>query len=93
VQQLHGERERLVTEARKTKVTNELQVEALSADLALARQQILRIEQSVTVQLFRRLSDRLYGVIGQQSLLARGIQASLRLIGRVFTRRGDPSWS
>jgi hypothetical protein len=63
--------------------------EQLTVELREAREAahgLARIEQSVTIQLMRRMSDRFYSVVGRRSPLARVIQASLRLIGRRFIR-------
>jgi SAM-dependent methyltransferase len=59
---------------------------ALAAQLAEAQQLNLRLEGSVTVQLYRKLRQRLYGAIGEHSLLARVLQSSLRLTGRGLLR-------
>jgi len=51
-----------------------------------ATDELARIEESVTIQLVRRLSDRFYRLVGRRSPLAHAAQASLRLIGRRFIR-------
>jgi Glycosyl transferase family 2 len=63
-----------------------IEAEALTNELARARQENARIQQSVTIQLFRKMSDAFYGLVGRQSLLGRSVQALLRLIGRVLLR-------
>jgi hypothetical protein len=82
IQQLHVRSDRLAAK--------EAEVDALSAALAQARREQIRVEQSVSIQLFLKLSDRLYRVIGKHSLPARAIRALLRVIGRVFVRPGAP---
>jgi glycosyltransferase involved in cell wall biosynthesis len=69
----------------------EAELEALSAELTELRGEKLRLEQSVMIQLFLKLSDRLYRFIGRQSLPARAMQAALRAAGRMFIRRGAPA--
>jgi hypothetical protein len=63
-----------------------IETEALANELALARQENTRMQQSVTIQLFRKVSRGFYGLVGRQSLLGRSVQALLRLIGRVVLR-------
>jgi hypothetical protein len=62
---------------------------ALSTQLAAARAELARIQQSVTVRLVRRMSNGLYGLIGRTSLLGRAIQGSLRMVGRIFIRESN----
>ncbi|HWX87480.1 MAG TPA: glycosyltransferase, partial [Solirubrobacteraceae bacterium] len=57
------------------------------AELADARQLSLRVEESVTWQAFQRLRGRLYGAIGERSLLARALGLSLRLAGKALVKR------
>jgi hypothetical protein len=64
------------------------QLRAQESELALARQESLRIQQSVTIQLFRKLSAGFYGLVGHESPVGRSVQALLRLIGRVLARSG-----
>jgi O-antigen biosynthesis protein len=50
-----------------------------------------RVEESVTWQTFQRVRDRVFSSIGgETSLLARGLRFSLRLAGRVVSRRPVP---
>jgi SAM-dependent methyltransferase len=67
---------------------------ALDADLAATREELAgarnalaRIEESVTFQFVRSLSTRFYRVVPEDSAVGRFVQATLRLIGRVFLRR------
>jgi GT2 family glycosyltransferase/SAM-dependent methyltransferase/glycosyltransferase involved in cell wall biosynthesis len=66
---------------------HEQETAAVQAELAAARQLNRRTEESVTWQTFQKLSGRLYGAIGEQSLLAGAIRLSLRLAGRALIRR------
>lgn len=66
------------------------EAEVLSAELAVLREEKARVERSVIIQLFLRLSDRLYGAIGRRSLPARVMQTSLRTVGRMFVRPDGP---
>jgi hypothetical protein len=80
---------RLAADARQLRdllAAKEGEVEALSAEVAQLRAERLRVEGSVMIQLFLKLSDRLYRVIGRRSLPARAAQASLRVVGRMFVR-------
>lgn len=63
----------------------------LADELAAARQLNRRTEESVTWQAFQRASARLYGSIGETSLLARTLRVSLRLAGRVLVKRPKPA--
>jgi GT2 family glycosyltransferase/SAM-dependent methyltransferase len=63
---------------------------ALEAELAAARQLNRRTEESVTWQTFQKLRARLYGALGESSLLARLLGVSLRMAGRVLARRPPP---
>jgi GT2 family glycosyltransferase/SAM-dependent methyltransferase len=63
---------------------------SLEGELADARARTRRIEESVTWSAFERLRDRLYGTIGERSLLARALSMSLRLAGRAFIGRPAP---
>jgi GT2 family glycosyltransferase/SAM-dependent methyltransferase len=60
---------------------------SLEAQLADARQLNRRVEESVTWQTFQKLRMRLYGAIGERSVLARLVRLSLRIVGRVLIRR------
>jgi GT2 family glycosyltransferase/SAM-dependent methyltransferase len=57
------------------------------AELAAARALNRRTEESVTWQAFQRVRGRLYGAIGDRSLLARTLRFSLRLAGRLLIKR------
>jgi SAM-dependent methyltransferase len=59
----------------------------ISADLDRARGALAELEASVSVQLVRALSARFYRVVPKESRPARALQATLRLIGRVFVRK------
>jgi GT2 family glycosyltransferase/SAM-dependent methyltransferase/glycosyltransferase involved in cell wall biosynthesis len=63
---------------------------ALDDELATARQLSRRTEESVTWQAFQRMRGSLYGAIGERSLFARALRASLRLLGRSLIRRPKP---
>ena len=60
---------------------------ALREDLESARALTRRVEESVTWTAFERARGRLYGAIGERSLLARALSVSLRLAGRSLIRR------
>ena len=83
----------LTMELRERLTVKQDEADTLSAELVAAEQRIRRLESSVTVQLFRKLSGRMYSAIGEQSLLARGLHAILRLAGRILigstTEGGD----
>ena len=50
------------------------------------RNEFSHIEGSVTIQLVRKASGRFYSAIGEQSLMARAMHASLRRLGRAALR-------
>jgi GT2 family glycosyltransferase/glycosyltransferase involved in cell wall biosynthesis/SAM-dependent methyltransferase len=56
-------------------------------ELAAAVQLNRRTEESVTWQGFQRLRGRVYGAIGERSLLARALRLSLRLAGKGLVKR------
>jgi len=56
-------------------------------ELADAKALNRRIEESVTWSAFQKLRGRLYGTIGEDSLLARTLGVCLRLAGRLLIRR------
>ncbi len=60
---------------------------AREGELAAARSLNRRTEESVTWQAFQRARGRLYGAIGDTSLLARTLRLSLRLAGRLLIKR------
>ncbi len=63
----------------------------LSESLEQARRFNRRVEESVTWQTFQRVRGRVFSSIGgETSLLARGLRFSLRLAGRVTSRRPVP---
>jgi GT2 family glycosyltransferase/SAM-dependent methyltransferase/glycosyltransferase involved in cell wall biosynthesis len=62
----------------------------LEQDLAAARQLNLRTEESVTWQTFQKLRARLYGAVGESSLLGRLLSLSLRMMGRAVIKRPPP---
>ena len=63
---------------------------ALEQDLAAARQLNRRTEESVTWQTFQKLRARLYGTLGESSLLGRFLSLSLRMMGRAVIKRPPP---
>ena len=65
-------------------------IASVEAELTAARELSRRTEESVTWQAFQRASGRLYGAIGETSLLARLLHFSLRLAGRGFVKREQP---
>lgn len=67
------------------------QVGSLQAEVAAARQLNRRTEESVTWQTFQKVRGRLYGALGESSLLARTLRLSLRLAGRVLIKRSPPA--
>jgi hypothetical protein len=86
---LVDELERSVTRLRRDLTDREYQVRVLSGELTRARNEIQESEQSVTFQVLRRLSDGFYRLVGRESLVARAVQRSLRLIGRVLLRSSE----
>ena len=67
-------------------ITKEGEGEALSAELIAMQQRNRRLEGSVMAQLLRKSSDRFYSAVGERSLLARALHATLRLVGRLLIR-------
>jgi O-antigen biosynthesis protein len=67
------------------------QAGSLEAEIAAARQLNRRTEESVTWQAFQKARGRLYGALGEKSLLARTLRLSLRLAGRVLIKRPRPA--
>lgn len=65
-------------------------IASLEAEVTAAHELNRRTEESVTWQAFQRVSGRLYGVIGENSLLARLLHLSLRLAGRGLVKREQP---
>lgn len=66
------------------------QIGSLQAEVATAHQLNRRTEESVTWQTFQKARGRLYGALGETSLLARTLRLSLRLAGRVLIKRPRP---
>jgi GT2 family glycosyltransferase/SAM-dependent methyltransferase/glycosyltransferase involved in cell wall biosynthesis len=79
--------EELTSELRRRVSAKEQEAESLSVALAAAHEQNRRLEGSVTIQLFRKVSGKVYSVIGRDSLVARALRASLRLVGRLMAGR------
>jgi O-antigen biosynthesis protein len=80
------QRQHLVAEVtvRTRELDNERRlVRDVRQELAETRQEFIRVEHSVTWQLFQRARARLYGSVGHDSLAGRSIQAMLRLLGRL----------
>jgi GT2 family glycosyltransferase/SAM-dependent methyltransferase/glycosyltransferase involved in cell wall biosynthesis len=69
----------------------EAELVGLGEDLEQARLFTRRVEESVTWQSFQRVRGRLFGSIGERSLLARTLSFSLRLLGRVLHGRQQSS--
>jgi hypothetical protein len=59
----------------------------MESELVIARQRIDEIENSVTISVVRALTTRFNRVVPKESRPGRLVQATLRLIGRVFLRR------
>jgi GT2 family glycosyltransferase/SAM-dependent methyltransferase len=64
----------------------EARLASVELDLDEARTLNSRVEQSVTWRAFQKARGRLYGAIGEDSLLARVLGMSLRLVGRVLIK-------
>ena len=76
--------------ARLERTTSELA--DLGESLEQAQRFNRRVEESVTWQTFQRMRGRVFSSIGgETSLLARGLRFSLRLAGRVTSRRAAPT--
>jgi GT2 family glycosyltransferase/SAM-dependent methyltransferase len=82
-------RERIV-ELRAELASRNAELSSREAEVAAARSLNRRTEESVTWQAFQRARGRLYGAIGERSLLARTLNLSLRLAGRVLIKRPKP---
>jgi 2-polyprenyl-3-methyl-5-hydroxy-6-metoxy-1,4-benzoquinol methylase len=65
------------------------QLAAAREQLAIAHAALTRIDQSVSWQLFQRARRALYGLVGEDSRLGRGISRLLLLIGRLLPRSRD----
>jgi SAM-dependent methyltransferase len=61
---------------------------AAREDLVGARNELTRIEDSVSFQIVHSLSARFYQLVPRDSRAGRAVQATLRLIGRIVLRRG-----
>ena len=72
-------------------VLREDEIASVEAELAAAKQLNRRTEESVTWQAFQRVRGRLYGALGEESLLARTLHLSLRLAGKVLVKRPKPA--
>lgn len=71
--------------------TREGDVALREAELVAARNLNRRTEESVTWQAFLRARGRLYGAIGEKSLLARTLRLLLRFAGRMLIKRPRPA--
>ena len=67
------------------------EIAAREAELVAARNLNRRTEESVTWQAFQRARGRLYGALGETSLLARTLRLSLRFAGRVVIKKPKPA--
>ncbi len=72
-------------------VLREDKIASVEAELLAAKQLNRRTEESVTWQTFQRVKGRLYGAIGEGSLLARTLHLSLRVAGKVLVKRPPPA--
>jgi GT2 family glycosyltransferase/SAM-dependent methyltransferase len=63
---------------------------SVAAELAAARELSRRVEESVTWQALQKARSRLYGAIGESSLLARALRLSLQLAGRAVIKKPPP---
>jgi GT2 family glycosyltransferase/SAM-dependent methyltransferase len=88
-----GELEVLLAEERRSQLTlaaSDATIRDLRAQLSAAAAQVARGQESVTWQIFERLRGRLYRTVGGTgSRRARGIGASLRLVGRTILPRSS----
>ena len=85
----HRQAEIASLRARLERTTSELA--DLGESFEQARRFNRRVEESVTWQTFQRVRGRVFSSIGgESSLLARGLRFSLRLAGRVTSRRPAP---
>lgn len=62
--------------------------QAAAAELAA---RLSRYDESVAWNLFQKARGRLYGRIGEESALGRGVQASLRAVGRRTAKPAEPA--
>jgi GT2 family glycosyltransferase/SAM-dependent methyltransferase len=83
-------RERIV-ELRAELASRDGDLASREAELAATRNLNRRTEESVTWQAFQRARGRLYGAIGETSLLARTLRLSLRLVGKILIKRPTPT--
>jgi GT2 family glycosyltransferase/SAM-dependent methyltransferase len=81
-----ADNERLHTQSREQRAV----LASVERELADARALNRRIEESVTWSAFEKARSRLYGTIGEHSLLARVLSTFLRLAGRTFISRPRP---
>jgi GT2 family glycosyltransferase/SAM-dependent methyltransferase/glycosyltransferase involved in cell wall biosynthesis len=63
------------------------EVEAAQADAAATRAQLQRYDSSVSWRAFQKARGKLYGRIGERSLLGRAVSGSLRAVGGARDRR------
>jgi SAM-dependent methyltransferase len=88
---LRGDVEHLLTVTREQYekiVALDADLAGARADLAATRNALTKIEESVSYQLVRSLSDHFYRLVPPDSRVGRFVQATLRLAGRGFLRRG-----
>ena len=64
---------------------------SLQEQLAAAAQLNRRTEESITWQAFQRARGRLFGAIGERSLLASTVRLTLKLAGRALIKRPQPA--
>jgi GT2 family glycosyltransferase/glycosyltransferase involved in cell wall biosynthesis/SAM-dependent methyltransferase len=76
-----------IMELRAELASRDSELASRELELAAAKQLNRRTEESVTWQAFQRLRGRLYGAIGEKSLLARILRLSLRLAGKGVVKR------
>jgi GT2 family glycosyltransferase/glycosyltransferase involved in cell wall biosynthesis len=62
---------------------------SIRAELDATRHQLRGLEGSVVIQAFRKLSNRFYAAIGEQSILARIVHKALQLAGRLLAKPAD----
>ncbi len=86
---VRGQEDIAAEQRRRAELREELA--SVAHELEAARQLNRRTEESVSWQAFQRTSGRLYGSIGETSLLARMLRTSLRLAGRVLVKRPKPA--
>jgi O-antigen biosynthesis protein len=80
-----------VAELHQEIAVRDAQLAARESELAAAKQLNRRTEESITWQTFQRIRGRLYGAVGEQSLLARALRLSLKVAGWLLTKRSKAS--